>query len=210
MCETKLIPKNRFSISGFKVYRLDRNRFGGGVLLLVNYNLRHDSFPLPPTSRLEATIVCLQLRSGNTLVVVSAYLPPSSTLLPSDLDSIFSSQDAVLLAGDLNCKHTIWNNASTNTNGNTLLSYCLNKTITINYPNHPIHFPHNSSPSVLDIALAHKCTISKPLAVPTLSSDHNPIVFKIHLHPALPTFLPSYNYKHTNWPLFQILLRPLP
>ena len=38
--------------------------------------------------------------------------------------------------------------------------------------------------------------------MPTLSSDHNPIVFKIHLRPALRTPKPSYDYNHANWPLF--------
>jgi len=154
ICGTKLITTNRFSMPGFKVYRIDRNRFGEGVLVLVNSNLSHDSFPLPPMSGLETAAVCLQFRSGNTLVVVPAYLRPSSTLLPSDLDSTFSSQDAELLAGDLKCKLTIWNNASTNKNGNNLPSHSLNKAIANNYPNHHTHFPHNSSPSVLDIALA--------------------------------------------------------
>ena len=155
---------------------------------------------------LEATAVCLQLRIHNNLILPSAYLPPSTTLSPSDLEAIFESQNAVLLTGNLNCKHAIWNNSSTNKNGNTLLSYCLNKAITINYPNQPTHFPHNATPSVLDIALSLKCTISKPLAVPTLSSDHNPTIFKIHLHPALRTPKPSYDYKNANWPLFRASL----
>jgi len=146
--ETKLQPKNRFSIPGYKVYRLDRNRFGGGVMLLVNSNLHHDSFPLPPMTGLDATAVCLQLQNHNKLILASAYLPPSTTLSPLDLEAIFTSQDAVILTGDLNCKHAIWNNTSTNKNGNTLFSYCLNKAITINYPNQPTHFPHNAPPQV--------------------------------------------------------------
>ena len=154
---------------------------------------------------LEATAVCLQLQNHNKLILASAYLPPSTTLSPSDLEAICASQDAVIFTGDLNCKHAIWNNASTNMNGNTLFSYFLNKANTINYPNQPTHFPHNAPPppSVLDIALSQKCTISRPLAVPTLSSDQNPIVFKIHLHPALRAPRPSYDYNHANWPLFR-------
>jgi hypothetical protein len=37
----------------------------------------------------------------------------------------------------------------------------------------------------VDIALSKRCSIYKPQAVPALSSDHNSIVFKIHLHPAI-------------------------
>jgi len=166
---------------GFKVYRSDRNHFGGGVMLLVNNNLRHDSFSLPHLTGLEATAVCLQLQNHSQLLFVSAYLPPTTAITPTDLDAIFSPHDTVVLAGDLNCKHVLWNNASVNKNGNTLLSYCLNNTITINYPNQPTHFPYNSYPSALDITLSQRCTTSK--SIPALSYDHYPVVFKVHLHP---------------------------
>jgi hypothetical protein len=44
--ESKLHPKSIFTMPGFKLYRSDRNQFGGGVMLLVNNNLRYDSFSL--------------------------------------------------------------------------------------------------------------------------------------------------------------------
>jgi len=146
--------------------------------------------------------------------MVSAYLPPTTNLQPADLDAIFSTQDAVILAGDLNCKHPSWNNVTRNKNGNSLLSYCLNNNISINYPDQPTHFPYNSFPSVLDIALSQRCTISKPLTLLALSSDHDPIVFKVHLRPVLRSPTPSYNYKLANWPLYRssidFSLVPLP
>jgi len=115
---------------------------------------------------------------------------------------ILSLHGTVVLSGYLNCKHVSWNNASINKNGSTLLSYCLNKAITINYPNQPTHFPHNSYSSVLDIALSQPCTTTKPQSVPALSSDHNPIVFKVHLHPDFSATRILYDYRHANWPLF--------
>jgi hypothetical protein len=143
VCETKLLPKYRFTIPGFKVYRLDRNRFGGGLMLLVNTNLRHDTFPLPQMSGIEATACCLQLQNHNKLIFVSAYLPQTATITQMDVDAIFAPHDAVILTGDLNCKHVSWNNDSVNKKGSTLLSYCLNNAININYPNEPTHFPYN-------------------------------------------------------------------
>ena len=112
-----------------------------------------------------------------------------------------------MLVGDFNSKHVTWNIASVNRNGRTLLSYCINKDITLHYPDQLTHFSNNSDPSVLDIALSKRCPISKPKAVPALSSDHNPIVFKIHLHPTTsskPRTL--YDYKQANWPLFRATL----
>jgi hypothetical protein len=83
--------------------------------------------------------------------------------------------------GDLNCKHPAWNNFAANKNDNTLF-YCGNKSISINFPYQPTHYPYNSYPSVLDIALTQRCTTYKSLAVPFLSSDHNPILFKVFIH----------------------------
>jgi hypothetical protein len=153
----------------FKINRSDRIQFGGGVMLLFNNNLRHDPFSLPSPSGLEATAICLQLKNHNQLLFVSAYLPPAVTIAPTDLDDIFSLHDTVVLAGDLNCKRVSWKNASVNKNGNTLLSYSLNKAITINYPNQHNHFPYNSYPSVLDIAPSQRCTTSKSQSVPALT-----------------------------------------
>jgi len=172
-------------------------------MLLVNNQLRHDSFTLAPLSGLEATAICLQLQNHRQLLFVSAYLPPAAAIAPSDLDAIFSLHNTIVLAGDLNCKHVSWNNASVNRNGSTLLSYCLNKAITINYPNQPTPFPYNSYSSVLNIALSQRSTTSKPQSVPALSSDHNAIEFKVHLHPDLSAPKTFYDYKYTNWPLFR-------
>jgi len=124
---------------GFKLFSSDRNQFDG-VMLLVNNKLRHDSFPLSPLSGLEATAICLQLQNHGQLIFVSAYLPPAAAFFPSDLDAMFSLHKTIVLAGELNCTHVSWNNASVKRNGNTLLFYFLNNAITINYPNQPTHY----------------------------------------------------------------------
>jgi hypothetical protein len=53
--ETKLLPKHRFSIPGYKIYRIDRNQFGGEIMLITNNNVRHDQFSLPYLVGIEAT-----------------------------------------------------------------------------------------------------------------------------------------------------------
>ena len=159
--ETKLTPNRRFTITGFNVLRSDRNRYGGGVMLLIKDSLLHDAFPLPKMSGLEATAVCLHLQNQKRLIFISAYLPPTITIAQADLDAVFSSHCPVVLAGDFNCKHIAWNNVTVNSNGDSLLAYCLNTAISINYPDQPTHYPYNSHPSVLDIAVSHHCTASK-------------------------------------------------
>jgi hypothetical protein len=132
--------------------------------------------------------------------------PPRSTLSPADLDRIFSQSDSTIIVGDLNCKHVSWNNTSVNRNGRAFLTYCIDKGVTLSYTDQPTYFLHHFDPSILDIALTKRCPLSKPKTVPALSSDHNPIMFKILLHPT--TFKPRirYIYPHADWPLFQTTL----
>jgi len=175
-------------------------------MLIINNKIRHDQFFLPNLTELEATATCLYLQNHRRLLFVSAYFPPTSILTHADLDSIFTQHDSVILVVDLNSKHVAWHITSANRNGRILQSYCINKDITLNHPDQPVYFPHNSTSSVLDIILSKRCPTSKPQAVSTLSSDHNPIVFKILLHPFLTKPRTLYEYKHAKCPLFRTTL----
>jgi len=196
--ETKLSPNRRFSIPGYTTVRTVRNQFGGGTMLLINNKLRHDQYCLPSLTGLEATAIYLYLQNHRRLLFVSAYLPPASTFTHTDLDAIFTQHDTVILTGDLNSKHVVCLNPSVNKNGSTLLSYCTNKNITLNHPDQHTHFPPNAPSSILDITLSKRCPISKSQAIPTLSSDHNPVVFKIPLRPLTTKPKTFYSYKHAN------------
>jgi hypothetical protein len=156
--------------------------------------------------RLEAVAACIYLQNNEQLLFVSTYLLPAAPVVRTDLDKIFSAFTHVVLAGDLNSKHVAWNCSSVDSNGKTLLTYCIDNNLSIHYPDRPTHFPHNSVPSVLDIALTKRCSVSKPVAAPVLSSDHNRIVFKLHLLPILSTPRMVYDYKHANWQLFKSTL----
>ena len=152
---------------------------------------------------LEAVAACIHLHNHNKLLLVSTYLPPSSPILPSDLDKIFPSSNAILLTGELNSKHPTWHCPSQNPNGTNLLTYCIDNNISIPYPSQPTHFPHTSSPSVLDIVLSKNRSLTKPVAPSLLSSDHNPVLFKLHLQPSITAPRTIYNYSKTDWHLFK-------
>ena len=189
--------QSQFSIPGCTTVRSDRNQFSGVVMPIINNKIRHDQYYLPNLTGLEATAICLYLQNHRRLLFVLVYLLPTS---------ILPLTDSVILVGDRNSKHAAWHNKSGNRNGRILLSYCVNKDITLSYPDQPTHFPHNSTPSVLDITLSKRCPTPKPQAVPTLSSDHNPIVFKILFHPLITKPVTLYDYKHANWSLFRTSL----
>ena len=175
-------------------------------MLLISNNIRHDPFTLTHMDRLEAVAACIYLHNIEQLLFVSTELPPAAPLVRTDMDKIFSAFSSVVLVRDLNSKHVASKCSSIDPNGKTLLIYCIDNNLAIHYPDQPTHFPHNSTPSVPDIALTKRCSVSKPLAAPVLSSDHNPIVFRLHLRPTLSTHRTIYDYKHANWKLFQSTL----
>ena len=172
-------------------------------MILIKHNLRHDQFNLRNLTGLEASAVYLYPRQNRKLLFVAAYLPPTSLLATTDLDHIFEQNDSVILVGDVNSKHVSWNNTSVNRNGRTLITYCIDNQVTLSYPDQPTYYPHHTAPSVLDIFLTKRCPLSKPKAVSALSSDHNPVVFKILLQPTTYTPRVQYNYRQADWHLFR-------
>jgi hypothetical protein len=100
----------------------------------------------------------------------------------SNRRDFFLSSTTTVLVGDLNSKHTAWNCSSVDSNGKKLLSYCIKNNLAIHYRDQPTHYPHNSAPSVLDIAITKLCSVSKPNAP--------------HYYPPITTPLSS-NYTYT-------------
>jgi hypothetical protein len=69
-----------------------------------------------------ATAIHLVL--ANRLVkIVAAYLSPTRPLIESDLNECLSGGLPVLMAGDLNAKHTDWNSRLITTRGALLRDY---------------------------------------------------------------------------------------
>jgi len=155
-------------------------------MLLNNNHIQHDQFYVTNTEQLETVAAFIHLQHNEQLLIVSTYLPPSTPVLRTDLDKVFLLSTTTELVGDLNSKHTAWNCSSVDSNGKKLLNYYIKNNLPIHYPDQPTHYPHNSIPSVLDIAITKLFSVSKPTAP--------------HYYPPITTPL-SLNYTHTMNPL---------
>lgn len=49
LCETFLNSHHKFKLSGYKIYRNDRDTHGGGVAIAVKNDLKHGLLPVYPT-----------------------------------------------------------------------------------------------------------------------------------------------------------------
>ena len=80
--ESKLdntFPMNQFHIFGFKVFRRDRNRFGGGLILYINENIPCRSLndhPTFPNLELIATEIH---QNKSRWLFIGIYKPPSQS-----------------------------------------------------------------------------------------------------------------------------------
>ena len=113
--ETKLdnsFPEKQFMISGFKKpYRLDRNKYGGGVMIYVRGDIPSQQLEKHNISKnVETIFVEINLRK-NKLLLVGTYHSTNTVYGTSDevflekmglaLD-VYSNYDKFLLAGDFN------------------------------------------------------------------------------------------------------------
>jgi hypothetical protein len=77
--------------------------------------------------------------------------------------------------------------------------YCTVRSVTIYAPAHATYCHLRGQSSVLDIALARGCFFSTPQNIPTISSDHIPLVCKIRSIPKIQKQRPQYAYQYANW-----------
>lgn len=100
---------------------------------------------------------------------VSAYQSPGRNAYIADYDNVMSLNNSIIMAGDLNCKHTNWGCRVNNPNGIKLQTFISSPTYTVSPPDDPIYFPTNSDrqPDILDIVLIKSISFTcmqKPLA----------------------------------------------
>lgn len=201
--ESKLIKTDGLRIKNYSILRSDRNSNdnvrGGGVLILIKNNVPYKKINSPKTD-IENTILKLE----NGILLIAAYNRPSNIMSTNDLDKLFAINNKTLIIGDLNACHTLWNNNRNNTNGNTINNYANNNNINIHFTDNPTHYPNNNStPSTIDIVLNKNVNnVSKPISLPELNSDHNPVALTINGKRENHTKT-IRSYKNTNWAKFR-------
>lgn len=202
LTETKLTPTDTIKIKNYNIYRNDRLTHGGGVAIIVKNTIHHTHINTQHT-----TLEIVGIKLKNNTHIYSLYIPPNHTLTHNQLDNIFNRHNKVLIAGDLNSRHTAWNNHVNNTNGNTLYTYYLQNNINIHHTQEPTHFPPNgTTPTYIDIILNKNVNeVSDPHTEIALSSDHNPVRFEI-LTERNDIKTPQREirtFKNTNWTAFK-------
>jgi exonuclease III len=137
--ETHLQPSITFKCANYFTYRSDiTTQRGGGTAILARRDISHIEFPLPQHQRIEATALQFRLNK-EPVILVSVYSPPGK-IFERDLEILIGLGPKVILAGDLNAKHSMWGSRLNNTAGQTLLSHYYKNNYFISAPCSIHHF----------------------------------------------------------------------
>lgn len=205
LCETFLKEEQRFSLSGYKIYRCDRPTHGGGVAIAVRNYLKTKQLPNYPTCGIENVSVELSLHN-RTIVLTSVYSPRYTDNFKHDIAKLTPVNKEYIVCGDLNAKHSSWNCSRANTSGNILYNMQLRSNFFIHYPSSPTRFPQSSqgSPTTIDLMITNSDLYISPLLThdAVLPSDHSPVTFSMEAHTG-DNNIYKLDFKNINWELYQ-------
>jgi hypothetical protein len=152
------------------------------------YPQRIDHYAVPDSGLqyLEATATHLVL-ANRSVKLVAADLSPTRPLIESNLSEWLSGGFEVLLAGDLNAKHTDWKSRLTTARGSRLRGYAIRNTCLIYGSDCPTTAPNtqrcprrprHSGCQGLPLTGVSDCLLCTQLGSPTYPSQHHvPIIF---------------------------------
>jgi hypothetical protein len=89
---------------------------------VVRRGVPHSYVDLTHLVSIEATGVCIPI--GNSeILLASVYKSPGRAWSDTDITELLSFRRKLILAGDLNAKHSFWNSAVSNPSGEKLWPY---------------------------------------------------------------------------------------
>lgn len=212
--ETKLRTGDTLDFDNFSIERQDRINQrntgygrGGGVLILIKSGINYKRI-----KNFQTSIEHVAISLNNNTMIVGTYAPPWLNMTINDLSPFFTTNSRCLLLGDLNAKHTHWNNHINNRNGHILHEYLQdNANLQLLYTDEPTHHPldQNSMPSYIDIGINKGLTNLTELRTETaLNSDHLPVQITLD-DDGVQERRTVFDYTNFNWPKYRQQLNRL-
>ena len=203
--ESWLTEDMTFNFPGYSSYRSDRLR--GGVAIFIRSSIPHFGFTKIQLDYAESCTISINI--DNVAVKLSSiYCSPSATRAKSKafFQRVLSQTGPHVVAGDFNCKHSEWNNSTSDRKGSDLLSSLNDLNYTVLKPDEPTLYPYNGNPSIVDFVVCKSFTsLSRIKVLNELSSDHLPLLFTLHGATSRQE-ADNLNLSKVNWPKFRQLV----
>lgn len=223
LCETRLEEHFRPIVNNFDIHSYDRNRYGGGVAILIDRRLRFTQITddninlICSRNNIEFIFGKVWLGMDKFVYVCSLYSPRSGNYSYTESCawySIFqylSSFNPTVVCGDMNGKSALWSPdlLGPDTEGRKLENAVSSLDFScLNDGNYTWASADLSSTSALDIMLvspsiAPRCSWS--VLENNYGSDHFPIIVSIINNNTMPSFgSPSFAMSRVDWSKFQL------
>ena len=196
-----------FNLPGYHIIRRDRTsgKRGGGICICVKQSVNFSELRIP-NPRNEMELMAIKV---NDIVIVNVYNPPSNSIDINVL-SYFKRFSNILLCGDFNARHRMWDVGSPNNNGYRLVEFIEENDFTVLNITQSTHMVFNTSLNtsliVLTISspnIAHKCCVV--VTNNFMGSDHCVIDVKINASADMSGWSPSWAFNRADWTTFSQL-----
>lgn len=213
--ETKLNETFHPKFDDYNLYRNDRTTDGGGgTALLIRDHIKVEMLANPQNSRIECTAIKIPLANDKHISLIAAYMPNQS-LTDDDLTNLLThfGNHNIVLAGDLNAKHTSWHNNINNGNGTVLYNWAHDNLANfhVEFPDEPTCIRDNTTPSTID-GFIISCDIynscSEQIQTNDFFSDHRAIWLQLILETEIIAEEPStvWCWERCNWDEFNTIV----
>ncbi|KOB65658.1 Gag-like protein [Operophtera brumata] len=174
-----------------------------GLAVLVHRKVIHQLIPIVELKTIQALGVLISV-AGEEMRIFSIYRPPGNTsfLDKQELRSLMSADTPTVIAGDLNCKHTLWNSNRICRNGSILYQDSMDHHYEVIGPDTWTHYEANGSGDVIDVVVYKGLRAAPELSVmPDLPSDHRPVLLVLKELPS--RVAPPQRRQRICWDSFQ-------
>ena len=206
LVETFLKSHHKIFLSGYKVYRRDRDSVhGGGVAIAVKSTIHH-SLVNPCITRGIENISIETSINGRKLLFTAAYNPRFGDSFVGDMKLLTPVNREYFVFGDFNAKHGLWNCNRSNAAGRALYDLQMSSAFVIHHSDSPTHFPHSGmTPSTIDFLISNSSLFVSPLTAhdDQLMSDHAPVTCTLDAGALNLKSAKYLDFKKANWLLFR-------
>ena len=188
--ESKLSSKSKNPcIRNYTTARKDRlHGHGGGLLVFIDELITFSKPPSSPEALSHPHLEELTIKAdiGNTKSIISnIYIPPASSCsngYQSSIEHLLTTPDTLII-DDFNAHLPSWYSRSTDTRGKRIDGSFNGSNFSILNRDSPTRVPPNAEPSSQDVSLASNSLITSCSwqTLSTLSSDHLPILIRLHM-----------------------------
>uniref|UniRef100_A0A7G3ATE3 Putative rna-directed dna polymerase from transposon bs n=1 Tax=Lutzomyia longipalpis TaxID=7200 RepID=A0A7G3ATE3_LUTLO len=180
--------KSKINIAGFRKHLHSRENGYGGVGILINNKIISKSKVRSDLEPLE--VIEVQIKKENKdYILISIYIPPQTRNkdIKEKLGKLLNelvNKNNVILGGDFNARHDMWENNSINNGRGVLIAelISLSNLICINDGQHTHYSSHRNTTSAIDLTLISPNLIDKVqwnVNETEIGSDHFPIDINI-------------------------------